>query len=190
MATYPEITLIMRFLEMITGIGLFRTAPVGASGNRIAEDAHSRIHQGVMYHTGAIVASLADTASFNIGLTTPATGITHLVFGPGLDGSADSFIYEGAAFSAGTALSVSNHNRNSSNTYGGTVVHTPTITNDGTEIHAIHIPGGTGPHAAGGEGAGFGFERPLKASTKYVFRITNTSGQAQRGGISLHFYTV
>lgn len=171
-----------------TGAGA-RVATLMASGNRPADDPHSRIHQGKMYHTGAIVASLANDASFNVILTTPASDYPHVVMSPSLDGSTDVFIFEGATFTGGTSLSIVNLNRNSSNTFDGSAVHTPaTIPSDGTQIFGCHVSGSTGPHA-GGTGDGFDFEYDLKPSTNYLFRITNRSGQAQRGGICLYFYS-
>lgn len=165
-----------------------RVAVLLASGGRPADDPHTRIHQGVMYECGSIVAALANDAAFNVILTTPAADYPHAVMHPSLDGSLDVSIYEGAAFTGGTSLTINNLNRNSANTFSGSAVHTPTISDDGAQLMGCHVAGGTGPHA-GGTGNGFDFEWMLKPSTNYLFRITNRSGQAQRGGICLYFYS-
>ena len=166
-----------------------RSAMVMASGRVMVDDAHSRIHQGVMYVASHLIASLADGASFNVILTTPANDWPHIVPIPSLDGGADFYIYEAPTFTGGTSVLVINQNRNSANTCGGTVVHTPTITDAGSPLLlSYHMAGGTGPQSSGAEG-GFDREFTLKNSTSYLFRMTNQSGQTKRGGMVLNFYS-
>lgn len=73
---------------------------------------------------------------------------------------------------AGTAVAVNNMNRGSSNTSLATVTNGPTVTNAGTAIDDDLIPGSR-------QDGGFGRHAPkefmLLPSTKYLFRINNTS---------------
>lgn len=163
---------------------------VAASGNRPADDPHSRIHQGVFYSASEIVAALGDDENFDMIITTPADDWPHVAPEPSFDGSADFLIYRAPTFTVGTPVDAVNHNENSTNTFGGTVVHTPTVTAVGTQLLiSDHVPGGTGGNASGATAGQFTNEFILKPSTSYLFRLTNRSGQANRGGIILNFYS-
>lgn len=179
-----------KLIDLFDGFYAPVVAIVAASGNAPADDPHSRIHQGVFYSASEIVAALADDASFDMIITTPADDWPHVAPLPSLDGSADFLIYEAPTFTGGTAVASINHNRNSSNTFGGTVVHTPSVTAVGSPILiSHHLAGGTGPMASGVGGGQFEREFILKASTSYLFRLTNKSGLVQRGGTILSFYS-
>lgn len=180
-------------LELLTGSAPDRRVKTVANVNyagdiRPAVDAHTRIHRGEMFRAGIIVASVANDASIDVVLTTPADDWPHIVFLPALDGSADAHIYEAPTFTGGTPLTVINHKRYSVRTWGGAVVHTPTVTDAGTQILGCHIPGGTGPQSSG-SGGDFQGEFPLKPATSYLFRLTNRAGQSKRGSVCLSWYT-
>lgn len=195
----------MADIRFISNVGLYLTklvdlfdgtyapivATVSASGSRQADDPHSRIHQGVLYSASEIVDALADDAPFDMIITTPADDWPHVAPEPSFDASADFLIYEAPTFDGdGTSVDVINHNRNSQNTFGGAVVHTPTVTAVGTQILiSDHVPGGTGGNASGSTAGQFANEFILKPSTSYLFRLINRSGQANRGGIILNFYS-
>lgn len=179
-----------KLMDLFDGFYAPVVAVVTASGNAPADDPHSRIHQGVFYSASEIVGALADDANFDMILTTPADDWPHCAPEPSFDASADFLIYEDPTFTVGTSVDVVNHNRNSANTFDGTVVHTPTVTVPGTQILiSDHVPGGTGGNASGSTAGQFANEFILKPSTSYLFRLTNRSGQANRGGIILNFYS-
>lgn len=168
-----------------------KTAPVSASGQMSADDPHSRIHQGVMFHASGIVASLANTSSYDVILTTAAGDFPHLTFSACLDGSADIEIFEAPSFTGGTAIAAINNNLGLPN-YTGSVVHSPTVSDPGASLLAIHLPGDAGGGsgtARGGIGGSFEGELILEESTSYLLRLTNRSGAAARGGIELMFYS-
>lgn len=161
---------------------------LAASGNKIADDPHSRIHQGKFFVTGYLVAALANDATIDIIMTTPANDYPHVVPIISLDGSCDFAIYEDSVFTGGTELTVSNQKRTSLNTFSGSLVHTPTISNVGTLIYNCHVSGGTGPHAGGSSGS-FDYEWILKNSSNYLFRLTNRSAATSRASLCINFYS-
>jgi hypothetical protein len=172
----------------LMGVSGVYVLPLAAGGIRGVADAHTRIHRGEMYRVGLIVASVSDNASVDIILTTPEDDWPHVVLHPALDGSADVLFYEGPTFTGGTAMTPRNLKRTSTNTWGGTVVHTPSVSGVGTLLMECHIPGGTGPHASGG-GNGFDEEWVLKAETSYLIRLTNRAGQAKRASLCPVWYS-
>jgi len=169
--------------------GASKAAMIAASGGRVADDAHSRVHQGVMYTASYRAAALADDGELDMVITTPADDWPHLTISPAIDGVADFDFYEAAQITGGTAVSSHNHNRNSSNTFGGSIVHSPTVSSAGDPLLIGYvIPGGRGPHSAGASG-GFGLEWALKASTSYLVRLTNRAGGVKRASIVFNFYS-
>jgi hypothetical protein len=168
-----------------------RVYPLLASGSLVADDPHSRIHQGVMYTVSYRIASLANDGTLGVAITTPADDFPHVVAIPAIGGTAYFDFYEGSTISDGTALDVNNNNRNSANTFGGTVVHTPTVTAVGTPLLlGYYIAGGSGGTASGStDAASFDAEWCLKPSTTYLFRLTNKSGQSRGASLVLMFYS-
>ena len=161
-----------------------------ASGSPVADDPHTRIHQGAMFTASYRTADLDNAANLDLILTTPADDWPHLIAKPAIGGGADFSFYEAPAFTGGTAVAAHNNNRNSARTYGGAIVHTPTVTEPGSPLLlGVYLPGGTGGQATGSAGVGFEAEWVLKASTSYLIRLTNRSGQSRRASIALMFYS-
>jgi len=172
-------------------LGADRTYPLLASGSLVSDDPHSRIHQGVMYTASYRIASLANDGTLDVAITTPADDFPHIVASPHIGGSAYFDFYEGSTIEGGTALDSNNNNRNSANTFGGTVVHTPTVTAVGTPLLiGYYVSGGSGGTASGSnEAASFDAEWCLKPSTTYLFRLTNKSGQTRGASLVLMYYS-
>lgn len=166
-----------------------KSEPLYAGDIRPVVDAHTRVHMGAMFRAGVVVGNVANNASIEVIITTPADDWPHFIFQPAFDGSADFAIFESPTFTGGTAMPSYNMKRTSARTWGGTIVHTPTITNDGTQIMIGHLAGGTGPHTGGGDSEGFGSEWIFKASTSYLLRLTNRTGNTNRGGFSPTWYS-
>lgn len=158
-----------------------------AGGNRPVVDAHTQIHHGETFTADHVVASLANNGVINLIITTPANDWPHLIVNAAIGGDGLLQIYEGAVFTGGTPVNVVNHKFYSTNVAGETVVHTPTISNDGVNKIDHYIPGGTGGVAVGGVG-GRHEEILLKPATNYLIRLTNVSGQARRAAIDLLWY--
>lgn len=142
---------------------------------------HRMGHDGFAYHTSGKFTGLANGASVDHIISVPASIHPHIQFikiSVG-DGDIDVVTYEGVTTSDdGTAMSILNTNRNSSNAAGTTVFSAGTVTDLGTKIHTRWRP-----TTATGAGARIGtlVEEPgeewiFKPSTKYTVRITNNSG--------------
>lgn len=164
--------------------------PLYASGSLMADDAHSRIHQGVLYTASYRVESLGDEGFIILSFTTPATDYPHMVAHPSIGGAAFFDFYENSEVSGGTAVVAYNNNRNSTNVFAGTIVYNPTVANLGNPLLlGYYIPGGVGGQASGSSGNGFNAEWPLKPSTTYTFKLTNKSKVTRGGSIVLVFYS-
>lgn len=168
--------------------GASRQFPLYASGSLQADNMHTRVHNGLGFRAGVILASVANNVSLDLVWTTAASDYPHIVWHPTLNGSANFELYEGATFTGGTTMTAVNFKRTSTREYAGTLKHSPTVTGTGTLIWSVHLAGGSGPHAAGGSASGFDEEWILKAETTYLARLTNKSGSAQIAGISPAWY--
>lgn len=163
---------------------------LSASGNKVADDPHSRIHQGKMYHVSHVLEGVADDGTMDFVLTTPSDDWPHVTPIFESDGAVYVEIYEGASITGGTALTARNHTRTSDNTFGGSIVHSPTVTDPGTRLLYRSSGGAGGFFIPPSPGLGsFDYEWPLKASTSYLFRATNKSGAASVMSIALNFYS-
>ena len=87
------------------------------------------------------------------------------------------YIYEDPTTTAdGAAATARNRLRSSSATPNMLIFTGPTVTVDGTELTAIYMSGGSGPHAGGG-GGDSGDEWVLDAGD-YLVRVENISATA------------
>jgi len=174
---------------LFTLVGADGLEPVsGANQFSVIDTVHNKVHEGRYFSGGYYNAAVANNATIDMLFQTTTT-IPHVVFSANAAGDATVQLFENATFSAaGTAVTMSNHNRGSAKAWSGTVTHTPTITATGTQLN------GTGYLAAGeknftsGGTFNFGGEFLLKASTVYLFRVTNTSGAAAKMAVSIEGY--
>lgn len=150
---------------------------------------HEKLHEGDFFSGGYYNSNIANDSSLDILIQNTTSG-THAVFLAALGGDATFKLFESPVFSnAGTSVTMSNHNRNSIKTFVGTVTHTPTISNVGTQMNGTtYMPGGTGGHAIGNTINGFSNEFILKANINYLIRLTNVSGQESKGDIRVSCY--
>lgn len=174
-------------LEMPDGTHVDPTVVLYAGGQRPVVDAHTHIHRGQMFTADYDVAALANNASIDIILTTPADDYPHLNINAGIGGDGLLYIYEDVVFTGGTLLTIVNHKFTSTNTAGEVLLHTPTVSDVGNNKITHYIPGGTGGISVGGVG-GRSEELILKPSTNYLIRLTNVSGQARRASIDMKWY--
>lgn len=147
------------------------------------DEPHRMVHDGFSFHATSRVVSLANAASHNILLAVPAGSFPHLraMLVSLSDSPVDIESFEGTTTSAdGTVITPFNRNRNSTNTPGVVLTHTPTISADGTQIHDRFVPdaGGQGSNDVGVVTPNLGEEWILAPSTKYLIRVTNNSGGA------------
>ena len=163
------------------------------SAFKTIETEHAYIHEGIFfesYNKFTLAAGATRVVTIK-----PAAG-TYLHYRPtNLVTSADKVtieFYEGATVTAatGTAVTPSNHNRNSTLASKVTLLDAPTVTANGTKFTQVYIPGATG---VGGSrtGASAGVsnsEWVLKPDTQYAIKVTNGSSGANDIQINFQWY--
>lgn len=150
---------------------------------------HQRLHEGrahYVYKLNPSSDTLASGASINIAIAFPEGVNAHAVFFYECGGSAEFYAYENPETSGGTPLTIHRRNRNNPNESGGASVLNPTVSNVGTEFYSDFIASGQGGTASGG--SGYSFEFVLDDLTTYLFRLTNTSGQARVAELRIEWY--
>lgn len=154
------------------------------------------INNGNSYASGHRFNAVADTNAVDIHMLTGTTAV-NVVASVTVDGGpVDVEAFEAATISGnGTTKGILNRNRNSSNTAAAQVFHTPTISDDGTQLVDTLIPstsGGAGANAFSlGGSANTDHENDkfiLKPSTSYLIRVTNNSGGPIDVVITLNWY--
>jgi len=154
---------------------------------QIVDSGHAHINNGFGFVVGDIFYAVADEGVAE-GLF-QVTNQMHINLSVVSQGDCEIRVFENPTFSAaGTAMTIFNKNRESNKVSGATVTHTPTLTDDGTELTPTFVAGGTGGNATGGQGENFAGESILKAGNNYLFRIINKSGQARTIGARLVWY--
>ena len=149
---------------------------------------HKEVHEGEHFTATYLSAAVANNASLDIHIVTGAAKVPHTIIEVDVDGKSHLFLYETITTSGnGTGVTPYNNNRNSALTATTAVYHTPTVTGTGTLIKNILIPGGTKQAVVGSSGS-TRTEWILKASTKYLLRVTNKSGSAIDISAALKFY--
>lgn len=153
-------------------------------------------HQGRFFFTNYYNATIANGATIELLVTTGSATTPHIATMIDTGAASTLSIYEGVSTSSdGTSLTCFNANRLSANVTTASAFHTPTITDTGTTLLLNHyIPGSTGGSGGsariGGSSTDFAriTELVLKASTKYLFRVTNVSGGTIAGSIQLGWF--
>lgn len=143
----------------------------------VLQHTEHRVHGGGLY-LGEYSASVADTNSMELLITT-GSKFPHMSFAIAAGGQVTVYFYESTSKTGGTEITTRNFNRNHSDNNGVTVAHTPSGSGDGVAlIDGRLIPGGAGaaPQSRVGGDARSGTELVLKPNTKYLLRVTNTSG--------------
>ena len=163
------------------------------SAIRTIETEHSYIHEGIFYESYNKF-TLAAGAKRVVTIKAPVGKYLH--YRPtNLVTSADKVtieFYEGATVTAatGTAVTPSNHNRNSATASGVTLLDAPTVTADGTKFAQVYIPGATGIGGTRtGQSAGTsGSEWVLKPNTVYMIKVTNGSSGSNDIQVNFQWY--
>ncbi len=122
--------------------------------------------------------------SLSMGITIPDTNIQyHMVISAKSNVAATYVLFEDAAFTGGTAITVKNRDRNSSDSSGVIIVKDPTITGHGTTL-SIEI------FDSGNKAGGISHELNefiAKNNTKYV-AIVYFDAASAFGGLVIEFY--
>lgn len=146
---------------------------------------HHEIHSGSSYTADRNV-ELANGATTDILLVTPdTTKYAHFLYEFEVQAETSFTIYEAVTATAGTAIVVTNRNRNVTNPATMTLSHTPTgITTGSTILRQHHL--GAGKSLGGGVRGNHEFI--LKRNTKYLIRITNLTVNTNWVSIILDWY--
>jgi hypothetical protein len=147
---------------------------------------HIRVHHGKHFTISHSNKTLAAGEVLTVQLTTGEKEC-HAVVDYGLNSIGSIELLEAPTTSSGTALTAINNNRVSSNVTTATIVHTPTVTADGTLLELKLIEGTGGGQAIGSSG-GSRIEFILKPSTKYLVRMTNDNNAASRAWVNVSWY--
>lgn len=138
---------------------------------------HANTHKGIVYESQHKGAAVTAGASIEMLIQVNAKYPIHCKPFSRSEGPSEMFVFEGPTFSAaGTALAVVNRNRRAfAPGSNSTVTHTPTTSNDGTQLTSapVYSPSGPGQTSAGGETEGFS-EWIFREGFSYLIRLTNT----------------
>ncbi len=139
--------------------------------------AHHETHEGDAYAIATFVDPVADEASLDIGVLTPAGGKWgHFVAEVDFLGMCELYIYEAPTYTGGTSITPRNRNRNYADNSIMTAVSGPTVSAVGTELVKSKAGSGTNNKTVRTGQVRSQAEWILRADTKYLFRVTNESG--------------
>jgi hypothetical protein len=111
------------------------------ANNESIDYAHQKIHEGRFFSGGYYNSSLSAGSSQDILVQVGSSSNFHAIMAVSISGEATVFIYEGTTFSAaGSAVTMTNHNRTSAKVFSGTVTYSPTVTGTGDSVErdAVH----------------------------------------------------
>jgi len=157
---------------------------------------HHEVHEGDMYYMYKCDTAMANNDTIEIGFIAPVVASpqkrVHLVFEYEAEGTGNFQVISGVTalgVGGGAAFTPLNRNRGSANTSSVTVPVTgqtgAAITYAGGTTIWIMSWGGTSSSTTKDRATS---EWVLQPSGSYVFRLTNTSGGAQNGCISIIWY--
>lgn len=151
---------------------------------------HERIHEGDTFSASYAAEGFADNAVIDFVITTGVKQF-HLTGFVSAGGDALAYLYEAPTVTGGTgtAQSLLNKNRTKTNVPNSSVLRNPTVTNVGTLLQSILIPGGTGGNAVGAT-TGARNEWILAPNTKYLVRLQNVAGTAQPMAMDIEGYEI
>jgi hypothetical protein len=161
---------------------------MGAADNVSMDYGLYKVHDGGMYHI-VCTNSLAAAANLDM-MFYHSTASLHIDLEVGCGGAVTARLLEGITSSAnGTTLTAYNMNRNSTNSTGAYFWQAPTWSTASEKTLVNKYIGATS-----GEKIGMGVRKDVSwdliANTKYLLRITNSSGATITASINGEFYEV
>jgi len=148
---------------------------------------HNKTHEGSFFSCGYYVNSLANNGTLDI-LIDLDTAPFHVQASTSAGGDCTIQLYEDTIYTSGTPINVTNHNRVSSNTFIGSILHTPSITNLGNQLSGTGLLLGGSQGKAYGGSFGFANEMVLAPTKNYLYRVTNISGSTIKAYIHIEGY--
>lgn len=158
---------------------------------QIAYDAEEFVQlKGYLFYAEVYHSSIANAACATFAVSMPTSGVltsARCRITIESDEGVIVQIKEGAAYTGGSAVNAINMDRNSANTDHLTFTSQPTVTNEGTTL-ITSVLGGAGNFFSSGSPAFCSCTHlSLKYDTKYIIKVTNTSGDASKIKISMLF---
>ena len=148
---------------------------------------HNKLHEGDHYYFDFTSGALNSTDTYELLVVTPnTTKWSHLLFDIQSPLGITFEIFEGTDSTGGTSITAFNNNRNSVNTSGMTITHTPVITTAGTLIKSRKAGTSTAAFRTSGLIRDDN-EFIAKQNTKYLIRITSNVNSNYVSG-SLFWY--
>lgn len=150
---------------------------------------HNQVHLGVTFRACHFFTALADNGVKVIAFN-PGTNYAHLVAGIGISGKGTLYLYEAPLITnSGTTNTAINMSRpmRTLKLAQGRATFNAVATNYGTLLCAEYVPGGTKQAGTGGE-LRMGTEWILNTNTWYLLIVSNSSGGAIEGDVSLQWY--
>ena len=151
------------------------------------EAEHAIVHKGDMYMVGHRFEDVADDASVTFLITIGADKEAHAKIAILATGACRIDFYEGLTYTGGSAVTVLNNNRGSSNNPDTTCKQGGTISNTVTTLPPGLVPGAT-KKGQGGGSARENAEIILTVSGNYGLDMTNKSGGATDILVFVEFY--
>ncbi len=158
----------------------------------VIDTIHHEVHEGEMFHSEHNVASLANGNNCDFLLAVGAKEV-HATWEAFAGGQVTVYLYEAPTIAAqgdGTALPIYNMKRAATNQPLAVATHTPTVSATGSTalVNGRILPGGSSPQTRVGGGIRSGSEWILQPGTKYLLRVTNTSGTSIAVNVTLEWY--
>lgn len=149
----------------------------------VADEVHERVHRGQVFtfdYKSVDASPIADNASINV-LIGVRDDPLHCVFRFVGGGDFEYFLFESPTVTnVGTVVPIRNLNRYQGSTWPkARVWHTPTTSNDGTQLQGQWAPNLLG----GSQETRADTEWILQPNTRYLIRLTNRQGTAEPMGV-------
>lgn len=150
---------------------------------------HHEVHEGEMFHAEYTNTNVANNGSVDL-LLTVGVKEAHFVFALNAGGQCLAYVYEAPTSTGGTAVAAYNMHRSIATAPLTTVTYAPTVTATGSTaiVDGRLLAGGNSVQTRIGGGVRTNTEWILKPSTKYLLRVTNTSGGAVAVNVALEWY--
>ncbi len=154
--------------------------------------AHHQVHEGETYSVVQLIGTVANDANkdyrITTGSVTPTTRTPHWVHEVIADSSSEVYFYEastGGTVTGGTAMTVQNRNRNSTNVAVTAVYENPSVTATGALLWVGML---TGSKNAVGSSDRSLDEWDLKPSATYLLRVTSRNAQGSKVVVRMNWY--
>lgn len=157
----------------------------GFYGAVIADEQHYKIHLGQLWQVTYYQSGLSSSDVINIGISTGSKEL-HLSTALSVSGNATYESFKNCQFTNGTTMQPFNHNFTVSASPETSFFLNPSISDNGTTIRKLFIPGGSSKGA--GTTTSFGREFILSPNSKYIVRYTNIDGNSSIMDFIADFY--